>query len=146
MSEVGRSIDARKKNAARSHRTGHQSEGRAVKRDLPRSHLHRAAPSLSVPGLPHGGASHTTEGRHAARRCVSGHEAQASEREHPRVSLKGMRVRPLHREATKSRVLESQLFRSAEVGRTHRRPRRPNASHIAQGTRGLARRYGLLAR
>jgi len=39
-------------NAARSHRTGHQSEGRAVKRDLPRSHLHRAAPSLSVLALP----------------------------------------------------------------------------------------------
>jgi len=37
-------------NAARTNRTGHRSEGRAVKRDLPRSHLHRAAPSLSVPG------------------------------------------------------------------------------------------------
>jgi hypothetical protein len=71
---------------------------------------------------------------------MSEHEAQASEREHPRVSLKGSRVRPLHRETTTLRVLESQWFRSAEVGRTHRRSRCPNASHIARGTRDLARR------
>jgi len=52
MSAVGRSVCVWTKKAARTHRTGHQSEGRAVKRDLPRSHLHRAAPSLSVLALP----------------------------------------------------------------------------------------------
>jgi len=38
--------------------------------------------------------------RHAARRRMSEHEAKASEREHPRMSLKGTCARPLHRETT----------------------------------------------
>jgi hypothetical protein len=52
MSAVGRSVCARKNQRRTQRRTGHQSGERAVKRDLPRSHLHRAAPSLSVLALP----------------------------------------------------------------------------------------------
>lgn len=82
--------------AARIASNGHRSEGRVVKRGLPRSHLHRAAPSFSVPVLPSSdcafGRCLWMGARHAARRRASEHEAQASEREHPRVSPKGTRV------------------------------------------------------
>jgi hypothetical protein len=51
MSEVSARL-GRAEEQRRTHRIdGHRSEGRVVKRDFPRSHLHRAAPSLSVPGL-----------------------------------------------------------------------------------------------
>jgi len=87
MSAVGRSVYARKNQRRTQHRTGHQSGGRAVKRDLPRSHLHRAARASRCPL-----SRLRTGDRHTARRRMSEHEAQASEREHPRVSLKGTRV------------------------------------------------------
>jgi len=61
-----------------------RSEDRVVKRGPPRSHLHRAAPSFSVPG-PLATAAFTGGvgwgGRHAARRRAGEHEAQASGRE-----------------------------------------------------------------
>jgi len=99
---------------------GRRSGERVVKRGPPRSHLHRAAPSFSVPGL-FATAAFTGGvgwgGRHAARRRAGEHEAQASGRE----SSNGRRrkatgTRWLRRETTKStRVVES-VFRRAEVG------------------------------
>jgi len=61
-----------------------RSEDRVVKRGPPRSHLHRAAPSFSVPGplvtaAFAGGVG--WGGRHATRRRAGEHEAQASGRE-----------------------------------------------------------------
>jgi len=78
---LGLSVDEKSRT---QHRTGHQSGGRAVKRELPWSHLHRAAPSLSVLAL-----RLRTGDRHSARRWVSEHEAKASEREHPRAESQG---------------------------------------------------------
>jgi len=49
MSEVGRSSERAEEQRRTAERTGHRSEGRAVKRDLPRSHLHRAARASRCP-------------------------------------------------------------------------------------------------
>jgi hypothetical protein len=105
-----------------------------VKRGLPRSHLHRAAPSFSVPG-----PSSSDEGSaRAARRHAGEHEAKVSEREHPRcVTARSARefAAPGNDE---SRVFELRRFGvQKSAGRTFVRGRR---ERFARGTRGLARR------
>jgi hypothetical protein len=104
----------RRKTPGESESAKERSEDRVVKRGPPRSHLHRAAPSLSVPGL-FATAALTGGigwgGRHAARRRAGEHEAQASERE----SSNGRRrkasgTRWLRRETTKSTRVVGQCF------------------------------------
>jgi len=106
--------------------------------------LHRAAPSLSVPGLLVHGPHGCRDGEDGTRRDVArvgtrrklrneGHRTDGAERRRARGGCTGRRRR--------ARVVES-VFRSAEVGRTHRFPRGTSASEIANGTRGIARKKG----
>jgi len=93
-----------------------RSEDRVVKRGPPRSHLHRAAPSFSVPGLLVTAAFTGGVGwgeRHAARRRAGGHEAQASERESSDGRRRKVtRERRLRRETTSARVFEFSVSES----------------------------------
>lgn len=111
-----------------------RSEDRVVKRGPPRSHLHRAAPSFSVPG-PLATAAFTGGvgwgGRHAARRRAGEHEAQASGRE----SSSGRRrkapgKRWLRRETTSSTGVRVRCFgeqKSAERIGSRGPPARSNS-------------------
>jgi hypothetical protein len=119
--------------------SGERSGDRVVKRGPPRSHLHRAAPSFSVPGLhvassgalPFG--ADDVEGGTRRDSAWVGTRRKPRNESHRPDGIERCRATVAAPGDDEEHEWSITAFRSAEVGRTHRFPRGTYAISIAGG-------------